>query len=138
MQRIQEWINENYTDDDLLYKKAFLDQVFWVRDTLCCRIAKEHEFDVYISNTHRSKSVTLPVYHVTIEGRQFEFRCNFHDWCCVGSKDITNKVPDYIFKNFHQGYYEGITLPNEMMFCVETKEEFFMTMQWIIHEGYKS
>lgn len=66
-------------DDNLIYKKAGINQAIFVRDTLAGNLL--HYVPVFAISMHRSKSVSLPVYGITMRnGIKLIMRDNFYDW----------------------------------------------------------
>jgi hypothetical protein len=98
------WIRVNEPDENLIYKKGLGKQVCTIRDTIMRdifyhSIFKEYdnklydEFQPMVINTHRSKSVLLPVMLLNIEKYNIKIivRENFYDWkISIISKDDIN------------------------------------------------
>lgn len=139
MVTLPRWLKENTPDDDMIYRTAFWNQVMWVRDILAPHCLSTHQgHDVFVSNTHMSKSVVLPVYYMTINGNSFEFRGNFHDWCLVGMTELRNKPPKYLGVCKSSGFYEGMTTTSaKFQFCMQSREQLYASMLWIVNQGYK-
>ena len=72
------WKRKWELDDDLIYKKAGINQAAFVSNKICGNLLKTHGFVV---STHYSKSCELPVYFMKIRnGIKLIMRCNFYDW----------------------------------------------------------
>ena len=66
-------------DENLIYKKAGIDQAIYVRDTLAMNLLRS--VPAFAISMHRSKSVPLPVYGLTMRnGIKLIMRDNFYDW----------------------------------------------------------
>ena len=89
---LQKWAKENDpSETNLIYKDSFWNQIIFVRDTLTgivyqmyggdYEVAKRVADNILALSTHKSKSVELPVFHMTLpEGTECVMRYNFHDW----------------------------------------------------------
>ena len=135
---LRNWLTDNEPDEGLSYKNEFYNQSRWVRDVLVSHLTKDNDHDIWVSNTHTSKSILLPVYYVTINGNSFEFRNNFHDWCVTGTTGLNTNIPAYLNAHRSTGFYEGMdTESAKFKFCVSSKERLYAIMLWIVHVGYK-
>lgn len=101
-------------DDNLIYKKAGINQAIFVRDTLAGNLL--HYVPVFAISTHMSKSVSLPVYGITMRnGIKLIMRDNFYDWKVsvilpkplpknyLPTELFSNRedIPDYYLEGFH-------------------------------------
>lgn len=89
---LQEWANENDpSQTDFSYKGGFWDQVIFVRDKLPDIVYRMYDGNYEVAekvakgilalSTHKSKSVELPVFHITLpDSTECVLRCNFYDW----------------------------------------------------------
>lgn len=88
---LKDWLLENTPSEDLLWKDGFWNQVNFVRSDIAGMLMSGTRLDsdtcfakysslVQVVGTHRSKSVTLPVYLIEWENFRFTMRHNFFDW----------------------------------------------------------
>lgn len=82
---LQAWFSDwlTATSDDLIYKKAASSQIMFVRDGLGRALADSYEQwqgALTVLSEHRSKSVRLPVYLITLPGLEMVIRDNFYNW----------------------------------------------------------
>ena len=83
---LHEWFLTHRPDEEYLASKAAESQILFVRDTLeqvvSIGLKYENRCKAYVIGTHRSKSVSLPVYEFHREdiGLRLTLRNNFHDW----------------------------------------------------------
>ena len=72
------WKRKWELDDDLIYKKAGINQAGFVSGEICGNLLHVHGFVV---STHCSKSCKLPVYYIKMRnGIKLIMRNNFYDW----------------------------------------------------------
>lgn len=80
------WCRENEPNDDMIYKNSFWNQILFVRDTLNAMLHDTYEEyrdnPVLVINTHKSKSIDLPVYEINLRDYDTKIimRNNFYDW----------------------------------------------------------
>ena len=88
-------------DENLIYKKAGINQAIFVRDELALNLLRA--VPVFAISTHRSKSVPLPVYGLTMRnGIKLIMRDNFYDWkaTVILPKPLPkNYLPTELFSN---------------------------------------
>lgn len=84
---LQEWANANKPSQGLLYKEGYWRQIRFIRDVVPGIFAKSYgerqeiQTGIRVISTHRSKSVTLPVYKVELpDGIVLILRDNFYNW----------------------------------------------------------
>lgn len=84
---LREWANTHEPDEGLLAGPGYWMQIMFVRDNLSEALASSAEQfmkiskDIAVISTHRSKSVLLPVYMMTLpDGTVLVLRHNFQDW----------------------------------------------------------
>lgn len=85
---LQQWANANKPDENLNYKGGYWSQIMFVRDRLAPLVSIGLSFEefqdkaAFVISTHRSKSVTLPVYLLEPPGKGIKFvlRDNFYNW----------------------------------------------------------
>lgn len=116
-----DWMREWKIDEDLLWKKAAIDQACFMRDIVCQDLLKVHCF---IVSTHVSKSVLLPVYgFVMRNGIKVISRYNFYDWKLsvklpgslpnnylpteVMSGGVKGQIPSYYLEGFSEKWSYG-------------------------------
>lgn len=150
---LQKWANENEPSDDMLYKKGYWDQIRFVRDHLPSVFANTYdEFEairetIQVVSTHVSKSIRLPVFHVTLEkfGLELILRQNIYEWkVSVVSKkeiqcdfgDLVNPMGD-IDPIYCEGFEQDWVYPsyetNQQTFTVEIGSEYKLyTFLWLI------
>jgi hypothetical protein len=116
------WLRNDEVDDKMIYKKAAERQEIFMRDDVGVSLLKA---PVFVISEHHSKSITLPVYGVTMRnGIKIICRDNFHDWKvsvqlpkCREYGDIVvprDLVLDGYRKNISDCYFEGFK--NEWVF----------------------
>lgn len=72
------WIRKWELDENLIYKKAAVNQASWVRNKIAGNLLK---CKCFIVSTHHSKSCLLPVYYLKMRnGIKVIMRENFYDW----------------------------------------------------------
>lgn len=84
---LQEWANRHEPDKKMHFYGAYWPQITLVRDDISAVLACTYDEytvikgEIKVIGEHRSKSVTLPVFRLTI-GNRFEItmRFNFYDW----------------------------------------------------------
>lgn len=80
------WVRVNKPNEDLIYANGLVEQVCFVRDTLCNLLSSTYEEwrdnPPLVISTHYSKSVELPVFQINLEkyGIEIVLRYNFYDW----------------------------------------------------------
>lgn len=84
-ERLQKWANEHAPGDEMLWKNAYWSQIMFVRDKVAgvlARTYEEYRDLVDVVNTHRSKSITCPVYFIDLpkDGVRIWMRYNYYDW----------------------------------------------------------
>ncbi len=82
MQTIREWIPLNQPTDEMSWKAAFENQVYFVRDILAPLLARngeEYRNLIKVCSTHRSKSIVLPVYHLFLMVGEQTVECWMRD-----------------------------------------------------------
>lgn len=84
---LQDWANANEPGNELIYKPGYWHQICFFRDHVQAMLghAAGLEYEqrrklCTVSGTHMSKSVTLPVFCVSLPGLTVWARYNFHDW----------------------------------------------------------
>jgi hypothetical protein len=107
---LQEWITENPIDSKMLWNSSAHNQLSFMRNVIAPMCNKDGSIQVIAS--HRSKSINLPVYEITVGTRvRFTVRDNFYNWkvsveplgrLTVNFKGLIN--PDEII---HSCYCEG-------------------------------
>lgn len=135
-QPIQEFINQflETTPDTMAYRDEALKQMRFVRDHLTHLVNGKRTFEeaktvTTVISTHRSKSITLPVYRLSRPdlGLDIYLRDNFHNWkmSVVSERRLvfnlsglcytTSPVdPDYTGNPLAPIYFEGF--PSELIF----------------------
>ena len=132
--KLQEFISQSLEslEDTLIYKKAGIAQMVWVRDTIGFLLGL-HE-GCYVHSTHTSKSVHLPVYTYTLADHKVDIRCNFYDWCAAIDKPFMDKLPGWMKASMGNGFYEGMDTTGCEKFCVRSREEMFAILWYIEKE----
>ncbi len=152
---LQEWANENQPKNTLLYGNGYWDQIIFIRDKIFglmyMRKLVSDEDSVKVISTHTSKSVTLPVYQLTLaNGIVITMRYNFHNW------KVSISSPKYIELNVmnlfgigdenHPVYFEGFPEDliygayyyNKKNFSFELSDDYKLyTFMWIFKETIK-
>ena len=148
--KLQDWFNDNMPDEDLIYREGMIAQVIWVRDGLAYMVWRslsekysdladyeQRQNHLVVENTHRSKSVILPVYHFKIDDISIKIRCNFHDWCVrINGIDVkASDIPTWMNVEESTGYFEGMERDEaKLSFCVQTREQVYAILWWILNE----
>jgi hypothetical protein len=163
IQGLQEWANANDpSQTNLIYKDGFWKQIMFVRDQI-----PETAFDIYgqkvamnlldkgikVISTHTSKSVKLPVFHITMpNGDEFVMRYNFYDWkISVKAKSPINvdflnlfdgnqKVVPNCCEGFPSEWIFGSYEENHQQFSIELRasENYLFTFFWIYFQKVAS
>lgn len=111
------WIRVNKPNEEMIYRKSWSNQVVFVRDSLNEVFYSTYDDfkanPVMVINTHRSKSISLPVYEITLKkyGVRMILRNNFYDWkvSVISERDIDTDFMG-LFKQdeeIHSVYCEG-------------------------------
>jgi hypothetical protein len=80
------WCRVNEPEEKMLWKQGYWDQIMFVRDTVNPLFYSTYEEwkdnPVKVINTHRSKSIALPVYEIYLKQHDVKMivRYNFYDW----------------------------------------------------------
>lgn len=102
-----EFMRENELSDDLLWKKAALQQMIFVRDKIGQHLSHS---PIFVVSTHMSKSCLLPVYAFRLtNGIEFIMRENFYGWVVsIRSPFMIEKLPDFCKGDYNtKCYCEG-------------------------------
>jgi len=146
--KLQEWFNSNKPDESLIYSRAAISQVLWVRDTLAWMVFKSLGPDhpeikdfidtLHVEGTHTSKSVELPVYKFIIGDTKIKVRGNFHDWCVhYWGPSTGENLPEWMEIYVHTGFYEGMAGDRpQLKFCVSSKEYLFAVLWQLLNEKH--
>jgi hypothetical protein len=116
---LQTWFMAHMPAETMLWKKAFTQQVLFVRDELVraffkdCR--EETANPVLVVGTHVSKSILLPIYQLRRDGLVITLRDNYHDWCVSVQSDRTFYLNSLFPADLNEadGCFEGFTDINE-------------------------
>ena len=149
---LQEWANANDpSGSDLHYKGGFWEQVVFVRDTLPGIVyrmydgnyetAKQVTGSLLALSTHTSKSVRLPVFHMTLpDGTERVMRYNFHDWKVsvkspheitgdfVGLFNPDTEIPGIYCEGFPKQWVFGSFSSNQQEFTLELISQYDVYM----------
>ncbi len=83
---MQEWMSANEPNDELIFKRAWVNQLVFLRDRAAPYLAADHP---EVIGVHRSKSCRLPVVQVKRPGLTVTMRGNFYNW----TFSVTSKHP---------------------------------------------
>jgi hypothetical protein len=120
---LQTWIKDDLPKDDMLWKGSCEQQLLFVRDVLTNVLFSTYEesdkYPIMVISTHRSKSIVLPVYQVTLpNGLVATMRDNFHDWkVSISSPQELRLNPNRLFKPqaaISHCYFEGF--PDDLIY----------------------
>lgn len=133
---LQEWANSHEVDGKMLWKGAWGNQIAFVRDQVSALIGAGIRYNdprrdelLSVISTHRSKSITLPVYEFSRPdyGLRIILRNNFYNWkmsviCTTpiecnfdGLFHTTPPVePTYTGDPLNPAYFEGF--PEDLVF----------------------
>jgi hypothetical protein len=162
-QALQDWAKANDpSQTDLIYKDGFWNQIMFVRDQIPAIAFEIYGQDVAMTlansgikviSTHTSKSVRLPVFHITMpNGDEFVMRYNFHNWkVSVKAKEMVEADFMNLFNpssQIHSCYCEGFPPEwvfgsyenNRLEFTVELQagENYLFTFFWIYFQKVAS
>lgn len=132
--RLQRWLNNNTVHDEMLWKGPAGHQFTFVRDILVYLVGvglhhEEKQLIPSVISTHRSKSITLPVYKLERKdlGLVLILRDNFYNWklSVISEKAVEADFsglfqtsppvdPEYTGDSLHEVYFEGF--PKELIF----------------------
>lgn len=115
MTTLRDWLRDeaNWPTKEMLWNESFRDQVIFVRDVLeplfIERDEQRYELTTVVS-THRSKSITLPVYRIDLNGILLTMRDNFYSWNVSVEADraITCDFLDCIDDSGNYTFCEGM------------------------------
>lgn len=154
-QPLQEWINENEPGDEYYAKGAALSQLLFLRDQIRFLFAKNYEEvrenPTQVVSTHRSKSVSLPVYRISVSGLELTIRGNFHDWKVSVKSDrpvVANflslfrkdeRINSVYCEGFREEWVYGSYNENLKQFTVEVRDNYQLyTFLYILSEWWKT
>lgn len=131
MTTLLEWVENNPIDDAFYWKAAAMEQIEFVQHRLQ-NLLKE---PVEVISTHRSKSISLPVYKLTTTPNlAIVLRNNFYDWKCSVISDRPLDVQlNGLFTpgaSLHPVYFEGF--PENLVFPEFSKEN---NKSWSMSSG---
>ena len=88
-----EWMREQpEIDDKMIFKNAAIHQMCFIRDTVCAYFL---HVPVFVNSTHRSKSLTLPVYRFRLNnGIVVICRENFYGWVVSINSPFNISIPE--------------------------------------------
>ena len=102
-EKLQDWFMANKPAEDLIYKDGLNSQVMFIRDKITGLVSTGMSYDerknnvAFVISTHRSKSVTLPVYSLERPGLQIVLRNNYYNWKMSVISENTICDPDGVF-----------------------------------------
>jgi hypothetical protein len=107
---LQEWITENPIDSKMLWNSSAHNQLSFMRNIIAPMCNEDGSIQVIAS--HRSKSINLPVYEITVGTRvRFTVRDNFYNWKVsfepLGGLNVDFKGLIDPNKEIHSCYCEG-------------------------------
>ena len=128
---LHQWCTEHEINDEMLWKKAAINQMVFVRDDLNGliqnRLKSKDRTDVEVISEHRSKSIILPVFVLERGDLKIILRYNFYDWkmSVICSRKIDANFdglfhttppiePDYTGNELASVYFEGF--PEDLCF----------------------
>lgn len=132
------WSRVNYPSVDMLYKDAYWKQIMEVRDYLPYLLASDYEqfknITINVIGTHKSKSITLPVYEVNLPhiGIKLIMRNNFFDWKVSIISDTDIEIKNYdLFKDrkIEPVYCEGFKKEQVFGPYSENKKQFTIEIE---------
>lgn len=90
------WCRVNEPSDEMIYKQGYWEQIIFIRDIINLIFYTEYEEyknnPVMVINTHRTKSIIMPVYEINIKkyGLKMILRDNLYDWkiSVISEKEI--------------------------------------------------
>ena len=134
---VNAWMRVNEPDEKLIYAKGLVNQVYFVRDTLCSLMRSTYEEwrdnPPLVISTHYSKSVKLPVFQINLEkyGIEMVLRYNFYDWKIsvksdksldfdyMGLFNPTKKIPSVYCQGFPKNKVYGSYEQSHSQFTIE-------------------
>lgn len=111
-QLLLEYMRTHEISDEMIWKRSAIDQMVFVRDTLCDYLLR---VPVFVVSTHRSKSIELPVYYFEMRnGIRAIMRENFHGWIVtlitphpVTLEEFCHGYGAYPYEDIPKCYAEG-------------------------------
>ena len=111
-QLLLEYMRTHDIEDKMVYKKAAIQQMCFVRDALCQYLL---QVPVFVVSTHCSKSIQLPVYYFEMRnGIRAIMRENFHGWVVSLNSSFPITLEDFCegdgnkqSEDIHPCYAEG-------------------------------
>lgn len=112
-QELLEYMRENEISKELIFRGSAIDQMCFIRDTLCRSLLCNTT--CWVVSTHNSKSIQLPVYEFEFNGVTVTMRENFYGWVVSLSsskpvtidKDLIYYDNDEEIEGIHPCYCEG-------------------------------
>lgn len=146
-EKLQIWANSHTPEDNLIWKRSYWNQIMFVRDRLPKAFTKNNmEYiqlveNITVISTHTSKSILLPVYHLTIPyiDLSIVIRNNFYDWkvtvtapskpLLLGNMfgnlfDPTITIPYYNCEGFPKDKVAGSFATNHQHFTSELGDDY--------------
>jgi len=136
------WIRANTPDEKFLYAQQVGKQVSFVRDIICPLFYGSYQecekYPPMVISTHKSKSVLLPVYQISVPkyGLEIILRNNFYDWkvsikCntelnfdTMGLFDMTNQIHPVFCEGFPEDKVYDWYLADHKQFTVEIRDDY--------------
>lgn len=150
------WSRANIPDDDMIYKNGYWKQILLIRDDInAIFYTSSEEYNnnpVMVINTHRSKSIKLPVYEINIKKYDLKLilRYNFYNWkISVISKRKINmyfmdlfNIKENINKVYCEGFKDGQVFPSynssKDKFTLEIRDDYRLyTFMYILNNYFK-
>lgn len=94
-QLLLEYMRTHEIPNNMVYKQSAIDQMIFVRDTLCGHLLR---VPVFVVSTHRSKSIQLPVYYFEMRnGIRALMRENFYGWVVSLITPFSVTIEDFCY-----------------------------------------
>jgi len=138
--------------DEMLWKKAAVDQEIFMRDVIGMNLLK---VPMFVVSWHRSKSIVLPVYGFVLRnGIKVIVRYNFYDWkvsvdCpkqlpdnCIPEDIVSSgyngdKIPDVYLEGFREEWsyesYKPVDTPKKFTIELDHKYDMYLLMYNLKH-----
>jgi hypothetical protein len=85
--KLQDWMRENQITSDMLWKSSDQNQLYFMGRKIAPMCNQNG--DIEVISTHRSKSIDLPVYDISIGTMvRFIVRDNFYNWKVSGKSEV--------------------------------------------------
>ena len=109
---LQEWISANIPAETMIYREAWGERVFLMRDRIIHLFNDGYE----IVGQHYSKSILNPVIKTIYKGVEIIWQYNFYDWQIMIKSPVSLNLADLDLFNATGDYFYYQGIPDEYCF----------------------